>query len=55
MSSVDPEDLSNGISEMKTDEPEEDVVNPWEVQSSTNKGVDYDKLIGNSIYLTIKI
>lgn len=24
---------------------EEDVVNPWEVHSSSSKGVDYDKLI----------
>jgi len=24
---------------------EEDIVNPWEVQSSSAKGVDYDKLI----------
>ena len=23
----------------------DDVVNPWEVQSSSNQGVDYDKLI----------
>ena len=22
-----------------------DIVNPWEVQSSTNQGVDYDKLL----------
>ena len=25
--------------------PEEDIVNPWSVQSSSAKGVDYDKLI----------
>ena len=25
--------------------PEEDIVDPWNVQSASNKGVDYDKLI----------
>ena len=25
--------------------PEEDIVDPWNVQSSSAKGVDYDKLI----------
>jgi len=51
MTSVDPaESISNGMAELKTEDappaaPEEDVVNPWEVQSSTNKGVDYAKLI----------
>ena len=52
MTSVDPDQVTNGMAELKTTDeappplPEEDVVNPWEVQSSTNKGVDYAKLIG---------
>ena len=28
------------------EEEQEDIVNPWDVQSSSDKGVDYDKLIG---------
>ncbi|XP_002122401.2 tryptophan--tRNA ligase, cytoplasmic [Ciona intestinalis] len=38
-------DGSNSEGENKVDGPEQDIVNPWEVQSSSAKGVDYDKLI----------
>lgn len=27
-------------------EQSEDIVDPWNVQASSNKGIDYDKLIG---------
>ena len=27
---------------------DEDVVDPWTVQSASSKGVDYDKLVGNT-------
>nr|XP_039254452.1 tryptophan--tRNA ligase, cytoplasmic-like [Styela clava] len=37
--------LENGIKENGESVVEEDIVNPWEVQSSSSKGVDYDKLI----------
>lgn len=32
-------------SEKNKDVIEEDIVNPWNVKSSSSKGVDYDKLI----------
>lgn len=38
-------DIEKGVESMSTTEKEEDVVNPWEVASSSEKGVDYDKLI----------
>ncbi|KAF6201091.1 hypothetical protein GE061_005538 [Apolygus lucorum] len=33
------------IEDLKLADPEEDVVNPWSVSSSSQEGVDYDKLI----------
>lgn len=41
-------DIEKGIESMTTAEKVEDVVNPWEVASSSDKGVDYDKLISKS-------
>lgn len=38
-------DIAQKVEEMTTKEMDEDVVNPWEVASSSEKGVDYDKLI----------
>jgi hypothetical protein len=38
-------DIEKGVESMTTTEKAEDVVNPWEVASSSEKGVDYDKLI----------
>lgn len=38
-------DIEKEIESMTTAEKVEDVVNPWEVASSSDKGVDYDKLI----------
>lgn len=38
-------DIEKGVESMSTTEKAEDVVNPWEVASSSEKGVDYDKLI----------
>ena len=29
------------------DKDGEDIVDPWNVQSASNKGIDYTKLIGN--------
>ncbi|XP_052058045.1 tryptophan--tRNA ligase, cytoplasmic-like [Mytilus californianus] len=37
--------LETKVENMTTKNLEEDVVNPWEVASSSDKGVDYDKLI----------
>lgn len=41
-------DIEKGVESMSTTEKAEDVVNPWEVASSSEKGVDYDKLISKS-------
>ncbi|XP_076098408.1 tryptophan--tRNA ligase, cytoplasmic-like isoform X2 [Mytilus galloprovincialis] len=38
-------DIEKKVENMTTKNLEEDVVNPWEVASSSDKGVDYDKLI----------
>ena len=32
-----------------TEGPQEDFVDPWTVEASSNKGIDYDKLIGEWI------
>jgi hypothetical protein len=32
---------------------EEDIVNPWTVQTTSEKGIDYDKLIRRSLNLAI--
>lgn len=32
-------------------EPDTSTVNPWEVTAETEKGVDYDKLIGKLIFM----
>lgn len=39
---MDTKNMENGTDKVAE---EEDIVNPWEVQSSSSKGVDYDKLI----------
>lgn len=43
------EDASDKMAELHVDgtnaAKEEDIVDPWNVQSSSAKGVDYDKLI----------
>lgn len=41
-------DIEKKVENMTTKNLEEDVVNPWEVASSSDKGVDYDKLISRS-------
>ena len=33
------------VEDAGTEETEEDVVDPWNVTSSSDKGIDYDKLI----------
>ena len=38
----------NGKEEGKADE---DLVTPWDVKATTDKGVDYDKLIGKALFL----
>lgn len=35
----------------ETNNDEEDLVTPWEVKTTSNKGIDYDKLIGMSSLL----
>lgn len=50
------EDSAKAMEEVKigdaVQEEQEDVVDPWNVQSSSDKGVDYDKLI-SKIFLLI--
>lgn len=36
-------------------EEDEDVVNPWDVSSSSAKGVDYDKLISKWLILNSNV
>ena len=38
-------EIDKNISEIKINNEEEDVVNPWNVTSTSQEGVDYDKLI----------
>ena len=33
------------VDDLGNEETEEDVVDPWNVTSASNKGIDYDKLI----------
>ena len=42
------EGAPGGDSGMDAAEAEEDFVDPWTVQTSSAKGIDYDKLIGMS-------
>lgn len=44
-----PELLNN----LQVSDDTEDVVNPWEVSSSSQKGVDYDKLISTLLIIQI--
>ena len=37
--------VTDGIGDLKVDENDADIVDPWEVKSKSAKGVDYDKLI----------
>ena len=36
------------VEELGNEETEEDVVDPWNVTSASDKGIDYDKLISKS-------
>lgn len=40
------------IGDLALNTDSEDVVNPWKVTSASEKGVDYDKLIGEFIIFT---
>lgn len=42
--SVDNAATETGIDALKIDEPE-DFVDPWNVESQSDTGIDYDKLI----------
>lgn len=47
--------LENSTEQLKLNAEEDGfVVNPWEVTSSTDKGVDYDKLISESFSVLVK-
>lgn len=39
------------VSEKTKDEVEDDFVDPWNVVSKSEKGIDYDKLISTFIYV----
>ena len=45
MAASEPMKLESLTIEEK-DKPKEDVVNPWNVSSASDSGVDYEKLIG---------
>lgn len=34
---------------------EDDIVNPWNVVSKSDTGIDYDKLISEYIHMVVKI
>lgn len=38
--------LNKIVNENGEENKEDDIVTPWEIASSSEKGVDYDKLIG---------
>jgi hypothetical protein len=39
----------------KTIDEVDDIVNPWEVSTTSLKGIDYDKLIRMSLFILIHI
>lgn len=41
------EQATNDPQETKPEENQEDIVDPWNVASSSSTGVNYEKLIGN--------
>ena len=51
------QEISEEVKKISIEEPmTEDVVDPWSVKASSNKGIDYEKLIGeqsctNKIYI----
>lgn len=52
--SQETQDLEKKMDGVSTKDLEEDIVNPWEVASASDKGVDYDKLISKKkIHLQI--
>ena len=42
------------VEDAGTEETEEDVVDPWNVTSSSDKGIDYDKLISKFCCLHLR-
>ena len=42
------------VEDAGNEEPEEDVVDPWNVTSSSDKGIDYDKLISKFCCLHLR-
>lgn len=48
-------EVAETVNNLHIEENAEDVVNPWEVSSASQKGVDYDKLIGKCSSLTSPI
>lgn len=39
------------LNELKLKEKEDDFVDPWNVQSTSDTGIDYDKLIRKHLYI----
>lgn len=39
-------ELANNVNNLSINNDEDDVVDPWNVVSKSDTGVDYDKLIG---------
>lgn len=44
---AEAEQVQKAVEDLKVDQDEDkdDIVDPWNVQSSSDKGIDYDKLI----------
>ena len=46
-------DLNTSAASQQAEAQQEDVVDPWNVQTSSEKGVDYDKLVSESTTNTV--
>jgi len=44
-------EVSNRLEDLTVSDDAEDDVNPWSVTSSSDKGVDYDKLVSTKMFL----
>lgn len=53
MASSEVDKTNQDITDSSKGDEDEDIVNPWAVASSSSKGVDYEKLIGEYIILNI--
>jgi len=53
MASSEVEQINQNITDSSKGDEDEDIVNPWDVASSSSKGVNYEKLIREYIILKI--